>query len=473
MKPWWTPARSCSPSPIDMGHSTVKKVLVANRGEIALRVIRAAQELGIDTVAVYSEADGDAAHVMLASEAVEVGPAPAPKSYLNQDAIFDAAKTSGADAIHPGYGFLSENAAFAARCATEGITFVGPSADAISMMGDKAAARKTATDAGVPVVPGTPGGVTSVTEAHQAAEAIGFPLLIKAASGGGGRGIKIVERADQLADEIAAAQNEARAAFGDDTIYLERFISSARHVEVQVFGTPNGTIHLYERECSLQRRRQKLIEEALAPNLEPEVRSGLHRAAVALSDAVSYSGAGTVEFLVDPDTNQFFFIEMNTRIQVEHPVTEEICGVDLVREQLRNSGGLESSFTQDAISPRGAAIEMRINAEDPENGFMPSPGLVTDFVLPQGPGVRVSTPIRPGSQVSPFYDSLIAKIIVRDVDRDAALARARRALGELHVEGIKTTAPLIADLLDTPEVVAGEYDTGFVERWLDAKGGTS
>ena len=451
-----------------MSSRPLKRVLVANRGEIAMRVIRAAEELGLDTVAVYSEADRDSGHVRLATEAVEIGPPPAQRSYLNADAIIDAAIASGCDAIHPGYGFLAENAAFAARCAAAGLRFVGPRPEAISLMGDKAAARETAASVGVPVVPGTAGGIGSVPEATEAAARLGFPLLIKASAGGGGRGIRIVDRPDELASRITAARNEARAAFGDDSLYLERYIPSARHVEVQVFGDGDGdgAVHLFERECSLQRRRQKLIEEALAPNLSPAVRASLHSAAVTLADAVAYEGAGTVEFLVDRATEEFFFIEMNTRIQVEHPVTEMICGLDLVREQFRQAGGLPLSFAQDDVKPRGAAIEMRINAEDPANGFLPCPGTIREFDLPAGPGVRTSTPMRTGSVVPPFYDSLIAKIIVWDVDRPAALARARRAMRELRIDGIKTTAPLIGDLLSRPEVVDGSYDTGFVERWL-------
>ena len=449
-----------------MSPRPLKRVLVANRGEIAMRVIRAAEELGLDTVAVYSEADRDAAHVRLATEAVEIGPPPASRSYLDADAIIGAALAAGCDAIHPGYGFLSENAVFAARCAAEGLRFVGPRPEAISLMGDKAVARETAASVGVPVVPGTAGAIGSALDATEAAATIGFPLLIKAAAGGGGRGIRIVDRPDDLASGITAARNEARAAFGDDSVYLERYIPSARHVEVQVFGDGDGAIHLFERECSLQRRRQKLIEEAPAPNLSPAVRAGLHTAAVTLAGAVAYEGAGTVEFLVDRATEEFFFIEMNTRIQVEHPVTEMICGLDLVREQFRVAGGLPLSFAQDDVQPRGAAIEMRINAEDPTNGFMPCPGTIRDIDLPAGPGVRTSTTMRPGSVVPPFYDSLIAKIIVWDVDRPAALARARRAMRELRIDGIKTTAPLIGDLLSTPEVVGGGYDIGFVERWL-------
>ena len=447
----------------------MKKLLVANRGEIATRVIRAAMELGVDTVAVYSEADAGARHVGLATESVLIGPPPAMQSYLNIDAIVAAAHALGADAIHPGYGFLSENAAFAQRCIDEGIKFVGPDPKAISLMGDKAAARGTAVSAGVPVVPGTVGGVASVAEAEHAAEQVGFPLLIKAAAGGGGRGIRIVHEAASLVDEMTMAQTEARSAFGDDTVYLERFIAPARHVEVQVFGDGSNTVHLYERECSLQRRRQKLIEEALAPGLPEDVRQEMYNAAVALSKAVSYEGAGTVEFLVDQSTNEFFFIEMNTRIQVEHPVTEFVCGVDLVREQLRQADGKDMSFNQMTVTPRGAAIEMRINAEDPDNDFFPSPGRITDMELPLGPGVRISTAVRAGSEVSPYYDSLIAKVIVWDVDRPAAIRRARRAMRELRIDGVKTTAPLILKLLHTSEMAHGVYDTGFVERWLDSR----
>jgi len=448
-----------------MSTRPLKRVLVANRGEIAMRIIRAATELGLDTVAVYSQADRDAGHVRLATEAVEIGPPPAARSYLDSDAVIAAALASGCDAVHPGYGFLAENAAFAVRCAAEGLRFVGPQPEAISLMGDKAAARSTATSAGVPVVPGTAGGIGSGPEAAEAAQRIGFPLLVKASAGGGGRGIRIVDRPEDLDAHLAAARSEARAAFGDDTVYLERFLPSARHVEVQVFGDGDGAVHLFERECSLQRKRQKLIEEAPAPNLSDAVRAGLYEAAVTLAAAVCYDGAGTVEFLVDRATDEFFFIEMNTRIQVEHPVTEMICGVDLVREQIRRAGGLPVSFCQTDVRSRGAAIEMRINAEDPARGFMPCPGTISDMDLPAGPGVRTSTPMRPGSTVPPFYDSLIAKIIVWDVDRPAALARARRAMRELRIDGIETTAPLIRDLLSTPEVVGGDYDTGFVERW--------
>ena len=447
----------------------MKKLLVANRGEIAMRVIRAATELGVETVAVYSEADAGARHVGIATESVLIGSPPATQSYLNIDAIVAAAHASDADAIHPGYGFLSENANFAQRCIDEGIKFVGPDPKAISLMGDKAAARETAASAGVPIVPGTDGGVASVAEAERAAERIGFPLLIKAAAGGGGRGIKIVHDASSLANEMTMAQTEARSAFGDDTVYLEKFIAPARHVEVQVFGDGLDAVHLYERECSLQRRRQKLVEEALAPGLPEDVRQEMYNAAVALSKAVSYEGAGTVEFLVDQNTHEFFFIEMNTRIQVEHPVTEFVCGVDLVREQLRQANGKNMSFDQMTLTPRGAAIEMRINAEDPDNDFFPSPGTITDMELPLGPGVRISTAVKAGSEVSPYYDSLIAKIIVWDVDRPAAVQRAKRAMRELRVEGIKTTAPLIVDLLQTPEMANGVYDTGFVERWLDSR----
>ncbi|MCP4224414.1 MAG: acetyl-CoA carboxylase biotin carboxylase subunit [Actinomycetia bacterium] len=444
----------------------MKKLLIANRGEIAVRVIRAAMELDIDTVAVYSDVDQQAHHVGIATEAINIGPPQATQSYLNIDAIIDAAKTANADAIHPGYGFLSENAAFAERCLTEGIQFVGPGADAIALMGNKAAARETAIAAGVPVVPGTCGGVGSFDEAKTAATQIGFPLLIKAAAGGGGRGIRIVNTADELANQMTQAQAEAGAAFGDDTVYLEKYIDPVRHIEVQIFGNGDTAVHLYERECSLQRRRQKLIEEAPAPNLPEPLRRDLCQAATALSTAVGYEGAGTVEFLVDLRRDEFYFIEMNTRIQVEHPVTELICGLDLVREQLRKTGGLGSTFSQAAIDPRGAAIEMRINAEDPDNNFFPSPGVITDLELPLGPGVRISTAVKAGSEVSPYYDSLIAKIIVWDSDRPSTLARAKRAMRELRIEGVKTTAPLILELLSTPQVTDGEYDTGFVERWL-------
>ena len=444
----------------------ISKVLVANRGEIAVRVIRAAGELGIATVAVASEADVDAEHTRMANEHVVIGLAPAGRSYLNVDAVMKAAKQTGADAIHPGYGLLSERASFVDRVEHEGLIFVGPSSDAIRLMGDKVAARVTAQEAGVPTVPGSDGAIDDPEEAVAVAEQLGFPVAIKASAGGGGRGILIIQNADEMRAQLMKVRAEALEAFGSDAVYIERFVQPARHIEVQVFGDGEHFVHLGERECSVQRRRQKLIEEAPAPGLPAEIRAAMAEAAVRLAAAVSYRGAGTVEFLYDGAREEFYFIEMNTRIQVEHPVTEVVTGHDLVREQLLVAGGEPLSFTQQDVAFRGHAIEFRINAEDPDNGFMPSPGHLDEFQLPDGPFVRVDAGYRSGGDVSPFYDSLLAKVIVSGRNRDETLARSARALSELKVKGIKTTAPLFRALIGEAEFRDGSYDTAFLERWM-------
>jgi acetyl-CoA carboxylase biotin carboxylase subunit len=447
----------------------VQKVLVANRGEIAVRVIRACRELDLASVAVFSTADEHALHVRLADEAVCVGPPHARESYLNQQAIIAAAQTTGADAVHPGYGFLAENAPFAAACRDEGLVWVGPSPEAIEAMGDKARARQIAAGADAPTIPGSDG-TASLEEALEVAGTIGYPVLIKAAAGGGGRGIRAARDEIELAELVGQAAMEAEAAFGDSSVYLEKLLVDARHVEVQVLGDSHGNlIHLFERECSLQRRRQKLLEESPAPALDPETRAAMTEAALRIAQAASYENAGTIEFLLDRD-GAFYFIEMNTRIQVEHPVTELVTGVDLVKEQLRIAAGEPLSIAQEEVELDGAAIEVRINAEDPARAFLPSPGEITALALPGGPGVRIDTAAFAGYHVPPFYDSLVAKLICWGRDRDEAIARTRRALGELVVEGISTTVPFHIELLDDPAVRAGDYHVEFLEQRGAASG---
>ena len=443
------------------------KILVANRGEIAVRIIRAARELGIATVQVHSAADRDMLAVRLADEAVEIGPAHAAKSYLSRDAILKAARASGADAVHPGYGFLSENADFAEAVEAAGLVFIGPAPDTIRRMGDKAAARAAAMAAGVPVVPGSEGIVEDPAKAAEIARAIGFPVMIKAAAGGGGRGIRVAQSEADLATHLPQASAEARAAFGNGGLYLERFVARARHVEVQVLGDGTSCVHLFERECSLQRRRQKVWEEAPASALPAAKREALCASAVRLAEACHYRGAGTLEYLYDEASQDFFFIEMNTRIQVEHPVTEMITGIDLVREMIRIASGEPLRLRQSDIAARGHAIEVRINAEDPAQGFRPAPGEVTGLTVPGGFGVRFDTMLYPGYGVPPFYDSLLGKLIVWDDTRAEALARLRRALGELKVEGLKTTVPLHAALARAPDVIASRVHTGWLEHWLE------
>ncbi|MCL8207604.1 MAG: acetyl-CoA carboxylase biotin carboxylase subunit [Actinomycetia bacterium] len=439
-----------------------KKILVANRGEIAIRVMRAARELGIKTVAVYSEADRDALHVRYADEAFPIGPAPAVHSYLHIPNIINAAVQTGAEAIHPGYGFLSENHRFADVCRIWGITFIGPSPAAIERMGIKAQARETMRAAGVPVVPGSPGVVTSVEEAERLAAEIGYPVLVKASGGGGGRGIRIVESPDQLAESLERARREALSAFGNGDLYLEKYLRNPRHIEIQVLADTHGHIvTLGERESSLQRRRQKILEEAPSTALTPELRAAMSQAAVAAARAVEYTSAGTIEFLLD-DQGQFYFMEMNTRIQVEHAVTEMVTGIDIVKEQIRIAAGEPLSFDQSQVELRGWAIECRINAEDPDQQFRPSPGTVTAWELPAGPGVRVDSGAGPGTQVQPFYDSLLAKLVTWGRDRDEAIARMRRALDEFVIEGVKTTRELHRRLMDDPDFQAGRLSTNFL-----------
>ncbi|MBX5475812.1 MAG: acetyl-CoA carboxylase biotin carboxylase subunit [Clostridia bacterium] len=439
-----------------------RKVLVANRGEIAVRVLRACRELGIRTVAIYSEADKDAYHVQFADEAYPVGPAPASQSYLNIAAIIDVASRAEVEAIHPGYGFLAENAHFAAVCRTWGIDFIGPSPEAIEQMGDKARARELMKRSGVPVIPGSEGTVRGLEEALAVAQEIGFPVLVKAAAGGGGRGIRVVHDANELKAAVESAEREAKSSFGSGEVYVEKYLASPRHIEFQILADRHGhTLSLYERDSSIQRRRQKIVEEAPSPVLTPELRARMSEAAVRAAEAVNYTGAGTIEFLVEDD--QFYFIEMNTRIQVEHPVTEMTLGVDIVKEQIRVAAGQALPFRQEDLKPRGWSIEFRVNAEDPDRNFLPSPGTITRVRWPHGLGVRVDEGVTAGSVVQPFYDSLLAKVIVWGADREEALARARRAFQECEIEGVKTTIPLFRRLLDHPDFVEGRYST----RWLE------
>ncbi|WP_310635899.1 acetyl-CoA carboxylase biotin carboxylase subunit [Delftia acidovorans] len=442
------------------------KLLIANRGEIAVRIIRAAKELGLKTVAVYSDADAQSLAVRMADEAVRIGPAHATRSYLSVDAILEAAADSGAGAVHPGYGFLSENAAFAERIEAAGLVFVGPTPHAIRTMGDKAAARAAAMKAGVPTVPGSAGVVTDADSAVALAKGIGYPIMIKASAGGGGRGIRVAHDEAELRQQFATATAEAQAAFGNGEVYLERFIRQARHIEVQILGDGQRVVHCFERECSLQRRRQKVWEEAPSAAISEATRAALCESALRLAHAVAYRGAGTLEYLYDDDTREFFFIEMNTRIQVEHPITEMITGIDLVKEMLRIALGQPLRLQQEDIRLTGAAIEVRINAENAAKNFMPSPGLVSQLVVPGGPGVRFDTMLFPGCTVPAYYDSLLGKLIVHDADRAGALARMRRALGELQVEGIHTTIPLHRALCEDAGVAQAAFHTGFLETWL-------
>ena len=443
------------------------KVLIANRSEIALRVVRACQELGVTSVAVYSDADEEALHVRHADEAVNIGPPPAGKSYLDVEAIIEAAEETGADAVHPGYGFLAENAGFAAACRDAGLAFVGPSAEAIEKMGNKSAARGLAEEADVPVVPGSEESA-SADEAVETAQDIGYPVMVKAAAGGGGRGIRVAEDEEELRKAFQVAKREAESAFGDGSIYLEKFLAGPHHVEVQVMADHEGNvIHLYERECSMQRRRQKVLEEAPSPYISNGVRERMCEAAVRLAQEAGYSNAGTVEFLVEGD--DFYFIEMNTRIQVEHPVTEMLTGVDLVKEQILVASGEPLSLKQEDIPFVGHAIEFRINAEDPDQDFMPSPGEITSLEVPGGPGVRVDSAIYQGYTIPPFYDSLVGKLVVWGLDREEAIKRSGRALREYRLEGIETTIPLHLRLLEDDAFRSGEYHTGYLEELLDEK----
>jgi acetyl-CoA carboxylase biotin carboxylase subunit len=441
-----------------------QKVLIANRGEIALRILRACKELGIQTVAVHSTADADAMHVRLADESVCIGPPASRESYLNIHQIVAACEITGADAIHPGYGFLSENAKFADILAAHNITFIGPSAEHIRIMGDKIEAKRTAKRLGIPVVPGSEGGVTDNREAARIADGIGYPVIIKAAAGGGGRGMKVAHSADDLPVALSTARAEAGAAFGDDAVYIEKYLEKPRHIEVQVMGDGAGkAVHLGERDCSLQRRHQKVWEEANSPALNAEERDRIGTTVAKAIADLGYSGAGTIEFLYE--NGEFYFIEMNTRLQVEHPVTEAITGIDLVHEQIRVASGSGLSVRQKDVQFNGHAIECRINAEDPRT-FTPSPGTIDHFHTPGGLGVRVDSGVYSGYRIPPYYDSLIGKLIVHGRNRVEALMRLRRALDEFVVDGIKTTLPLFQDLIGNPDIANGDYDIHWLEKYL-------
>ncbi|ODA41701.1 acetyl-CoA carboxylase biotin carboxylase subunit [Desulfosporosinus sp. BG] len=441
-----------------------KKVLIANRGEIALRVIRACRELDIQTVAVFSEGDREALHVKAADEAVCIGPVASAKSYLNIPNIISAAELTGVDAIHPGYGFLSENARFAEICESCGITFIGPSPQAIETMGDKAKARKTMIEAGVPVVPGSKEIIKDEETAAAIAEDIGYPVLIKASAGGGGKGMRVAQNSKELRSSIQAAQNEAQAAFGNSEVYLEKYVEEPRHIEFQILGDKYGNVvHLGERDCSLQRRHQKLLEEAPSSALTPELRTKMGAVAVKAAKSANYSNAGTIEFLLDRHGN-FYFIEMNTRIQVEHPVTEMVTGLDLVKEQIRLAAGEPLGFTQRDIQINGWSIECRINAENSDKNFMPSPGTIKIYHVPGGPGVRVDSAVYQGYTVPPYYDSMVGKLIVWGATRQEAIARMKRALEEFVIEGIYTTIPFQLKVLDNAFYRRGEVYTNFIQR---------
>ena len=440
------------------------KILIANRGEIALRVHRACREMGIKTVAIHSEADRDAMHVKLADESVCVGPNPANQSYLKIPQIIAACEITGAQAIHPGYGFLSENARFAEIVEAHGLVFIGPTADHIRLMGDKITAKQAVKDAGIPVVPGSDGGISDIDEAAKIAAEIGFPVLVKAAAGGGGRGMKVAETPEDFREAVETASREAEAAFGDGAVYLEKYLGQPRHIEIQVLADQHGNVvHLGERDCSLQRRHQKVLEEAPSPALDAEARERIGRITRDAVAAIGYRGAGTVEYLYE--NGEFYFIEMNTRLQVEHPVTEAIAGLDLVREQIRIAAGEKLGYTQDNISFEGWAIECRINAEDPET-FAPSPGKVTEFHAPGGLGVRLDSGLYAGYSIPPYYDSLIGKLIVSGKTREETLLRLKRSLQEMVIGGVKTTIPLHLALLEEEAFLSGDYHIRWLESWL-------
>lgn len=445
---------------------TIRKLLVANRGEIAVRIIRAAKALGLSTVQVHSTADTESLAVRMADEAVDIGPPTARKSYLNIDAIISAARATGADAVHPGYGFLAENADFADAVVAAGLVFVGPEGASIRLLGDKAAARREAIAAGVPVVPGSEGVVHDIEDALRVGGGLGYPVMIKAAAGGGGRGIRVAHDAGELTALFPQARAEAEAAFGSGGLYLEKYIARARHVEVQILGDGRHVVHCFDRECSLQRRRQKIWEEAPAACVPADIREELCTSAVRLAQRVGYRGAGTVEYLYDEDARWFYFIEVNTRIQVEHPVTEMVTGIDLIQEMIRIAGGEQLRFRQDDISIDGHSIECRINAEDPARDFLPAPGTISRLVVPQSAGVRFDTMLFEGYTVPPFYDSLLGKLIVHAKTRMDALQKLRIALDGLSIEGVATTLPLHASLANDPFVATGDVDTRFLEAWL-------
>ena len=447
-----------------------RKILIANRGEIAVRIIRACRDLGVSPVAVFSEADAGSLHVRLADEAHAVGPAPSVESYLRIERIVDAALRSGAQAIHPGYGFLAENASFAQAVADAGLVFIGPSPEAMRVMGEKTSARRAAAAAGVACVPGTTEPLASPDEARAAAAGFGYPVMLKAAAGGGGKGMRLVRSEGELRAAFETAQAEAAAAFGDPSVYLEKAVERPRHIEIQVFADNHGNcVHLGERECSIQRRHQKVVEECPSPINDPALRAAMGQAAVSAARAVNYSGAGTVEFLVADRTREFYFLEMNTRLQVEHPVTEMVTGLDLVREQITVAAGAPLSFGQDEVAWRGHAIECRVYAENPENDFLPSPGRITHLRVPAGPGVRDDGGVEAGAEVSIYYDPMISKLAAWGRTRAEAIDRLRRALDEYAVGGIKTTLPFFRQLVRDPEFIAGRLDTGFIARFFERR----
>jgi len=443
----------------------LKKILIANRGEIALRIVNACQAMQIPSVAVFSDADRDALHVRQADEAVHIGPALSRKSYLKIEAILAAAKDTGADAIHPGYGFLSENADFAAACRKNGITFIGPSPETIAMAGNKSEARRILQRAGIPIIPGSEGVLQNTDDACHQAQAAGYPVIIKAAGGGGGRGMRIAHNRRELTEAFALASGEARAAFGNPDLYLEKYIETPRHIEIQILADQQGhMVHLGERECSIQKRYQKLVEESPSPLVDADLRQRMGQSALDVARAIGYQNAGTIEFLVDA-AKHYYFMEVNARVQVEHPVTEMVTGIDIVQEQIRIAAGLPLDRQQKDIRVSGWAIECRINAADPDNDFMPSPGEVESLVLPTGPGIRIDTGLYPGCLVPPFYDSLIGKLIAWGPDRPAALERMRQALDDFKIEGIDTTVPFHQRLLAHPDFQAGNFDTHFLEKF--------
>ncbi len=449
----------------------IRKLLIANRGEIAVRIIRAAHELGMKAVAVFSEADRDALFVRYADQAVCIGPPPLSESYLFYQNILAAAKSTSADAIHPGYGFLSENALFAEACRAVNVIFIGPNPQAIRKMGDKATAKRLMKDAGVPTVPGSDGVLESAAVARALADEIGYPVVIKATAGGGGRGMRIVNEKKELENAFSAAVNEARQAFGEAGVYLEKFIRDPKHIEIQVLGDKHGqAVHLFERDCSIQRRYQKLLEEAPSPVLDESTREAMGRIAVAAARSVRYDSVGTIEFIYDGRTNQYYFIEMNTRIQVEHPITEMITGVDLVKSQIMVAAGDKLPLGQPEIRKTGHAIECRINAEDPQKGFLPQTGTLRQYIVPGGPGVRVDAGVYPGYAIPPFYDSLIAKLVVWGETRKEAIARMKRALGEFIIEGVATTIPFHQKIIQHPEFHSGMYTTDLIRKITAADG---
>ncbi|MDE6788793.1 MAG: acetyl-CoA carboxylase biotin carboxylase subunit [Ruminococcus sp.] len=446
-----------------------RKILIANRGEIAVRIIRACRELGVRCVAVYSTADRESLHAQIADEAVCIGSPATKDSYLNMNAVIQAAINTGAEAIHPGFGFLSENAEFARLCEKAGIVFIGPSYKSIEMLGDKAAAKETMKNAGVPVIPGSDGAVRDIDDARKVAEKCGYPILVKASAGGGGRGIRRVDSPDELESQIIAAQQEAKNFFGDDTVYIEKFLVNPHHVEIQIIADKSGhTIYLGERDCSMQRRNQKILEECPSPIVSPELRERMGKAAVTAAEQCGYYNAGTIEFLVD-ENRDFYFMEMNTRIQVEHPITEEVTGFDLVKAQIEIASGMELDVRQEDIVLRGHAIECRINAENPEQNFRPSPGTINALYVPGGPGIRIDGAVYQGYTITPYYDSMISKLIVHGSDREEAIRKMRWALSEFIVSGVDTNIDFQLEIIKRPEFISGNYDNGFLTRYMEKR----